>query len=59
MPPDNVELVFELRERSDLPDARTYRGREGSMKFWRKTQQIFAEIRWEPREFVDLGDLSP
>ena len=47
---------FELRERSDLPDARTYRGREESKEFWRKTQQIFAEIRWEPREFVDLGN---
>jgi ketosteroid isomerase-like protein len=23
--------------------------------FWRKTQEVFAEVRWEPQEFIDLG----
>jgi hypothetical protein len=23
--------------------------------FWRKTQEVFAEVRWEPLEFTDLG----
>jgi ketosteroid isomerase-like protein len=46
---------FELHERSELPDAKVYRGREEAKEFWRKTQQIFAEVRWEPREYIDLG----
>jgi ketosteroid isomerase-like protein len=46
---------FELHERRDLPDAKVYRGREESKEFWRKTQQLFVEIRWEPLEFTDLG----
>jgi ketosteroid isomerase-like protein len=46
---------FEFHERSELPDAKTYRGREQSKEFWRKTQEVFAELRWEPLEFIDLG----
>jgi ketosteroid isomerase-like protein len=46
---------FELHERRELPDARVYRGPEEAKQFWRKTQQLFAEIKWEPREFIDLG----
>jgi ketosteroid isomerase-like protein len=46
---------FELHERSELPDAKVYRGPEAAKEFWRKTQQVFAEIRWEPQEFTDLG----
>lgn len=46
---------IELHERADLPDAKVYRGREEVKEFWRKTLELFAEIRWEPREFIDLG----
>src|SRR5262245_60471870 len=46
---------FELHERADLPDARVYRGPEEAKEFFRKTQQVFAEARWEPQEFIDLG----
>lgn len=46
---------FELHERSDLPDAKVYRGPEESKAFWQKTAELFAEVRWEPREFLDLG----
>jgi ketosteroid isomerase-like protein len=46
---------FELRDRPDLPDAKVYRGREESKEFWRKTQELFAELHWEPLEFLDLG----
>lgn len=46
---------LELHERPDLPDAKVYRGREQSKEFWRKTQDLFAEARWETREFIDLG----
>jgi ketosteroid isomerase-like protein len=45
----------ELHDRSELPDARVYRGRAAAKEFFRKTQEAFAEIRWEPLEFVDLG----
>lgn len=46
---------FELHERPDLPDAEVYRGKEAAKAFWRKTQELFSELRWEPREFTDLG----
>jgi ketosteroid isomerase-like protein len=46
---------FELHERSELPDAKVYRGPDEAKEFWRKTQQVFAELRWEPKEFIDLG----
>ena len=45
---------FELHDRPDIPDARVYRGREASKEFWQKIQQLFSELRWEPREFIDL-----
>jgi ketosteroid isomerase-like protein len=45
----------ELHERAELPDAKVYRGPDDAKEFWRKTQQLFAEIRWEPKEFIDLG----
>ena len=47
---------FELHERPDLPDAKVYRGRKEATEFWRKTQQLFAEIHWEPLEYTDLGN---
>jgi hypothetical protein len=47
---------FELHERNDLPDARVYRGPDEAKEFWRKMQQVFSEIRWRPRELIDLGD---
>jgi ketosteroid isomerase-like protein len=46
---------FELHERPELPDARVYRGPEEAKEFFRKTQQVFAEARWDPQEFIDLG----
>jgi ketosteroid isomerase-like protein len=48
---------FELHDRPDLPDPQVYRGRDESKDFWRKTQELFSELRWEPLEFVDLGDV--
>ena len=50
-----LDPEVELHERPDLPDSKVYRGREASKEFWRKTQQLFAEARWEPRDFSDLG----
>ena len=47
--------VCELHERRELPDARVYRGPAAAKEFFRKTQDLFSEIRWEPREFIDLG----
>jgi ketosteroid isomerase-like protein len=48
---------FELQGRSDIPDQTTYRGREQVKEFWRMLQEVWAEIRWEPLEFYDLGDV--
>jgi hypothetical protein len=25
-------------------------------EFWRKTQEVWAEVQWHPLEFIDLGD---
>ena len=48
---------FELHGRPDIPDQQTYRGRQASKDFWRMLQEVWAEIRWEPREFMDLGEV--
>ena len=48
---------IELRGRPDIPDQRTYRGREEVKEFWRMLQEVWAELRWEPLEFTDLGDV--
>src|SRR4051812_26978576 len=52
---EQIDPDVELHERPDLPDAKVYRGRDASKEFWRKTQELFAEIRWQPHEFTDLG----
>jgi ketosteroid isomerase-like protein len=46
---------FELHGRTDVPDAKTYRGREQTKEFWRMLQEVWSELRWEPLEFTDLG----
>jgi ketosteroid isomerase-like protein len=46
---------FEMHGRPDVPDSTVYRGREASKDFWRMLQETFSELRWEPREFTDLG----
>jgi hypothetical protein len=35
---------IELHERSELPDAKVYRGPAEVKDFWRKTQEVFAEV---------------
>ena len=50
-----LDPAFELHERRELPDAKVYRGRVEAKEFWRKTQQLFAEVLWEPLDFTDLG----
>jgi ketosteroid isomerase-like protein len=46
---------FELHGRPDVPDAKVYRGREASKEFWRMLQEVWAELRWETLDFIDLG----
>jgi ketosteroid isomerase-like protein len=46
---------FELHGRPDVPDPTVYRGREATKEFWRMLQEVWAELRWEPREITDLG----
>jgi ketosteroid isomerase-like protein len=48
---------FELHGRTDVPDPKTYRGREQTKEFWRMLQEVWSELRWEPIEFTDLGDV--
>jgi ketosteroid isomerase-like protein len=48
---------FELHGRTDVPDPKTYRGREQTKEFWRMLQEVWSELRWEPLEFTDLGDV--
>src|SRR3954451_22839668 len=45
----------EIHGRPDVPDATVYRGREATKDFWRMLQEVWAELRWEPQEFTDLG----
>ena len=53
---DRVASDVEFHERPEMPDARIYKGREEAMQFFRKTWEIFAELRWEPQEFIDCDD---
>jgi ketosteroid isomerase-like protein len=46
---------FELHGRADIPDQKIYRGRDETKEFWRMTQEVWAELHWEPLEFTDLG----
>ena len=48
---------FELVGRKDIPDQKTYRGRDQSKEFWRMLQEVWSEIRWEPLDITDLGDV--
>jgi ketosteroid isomerase-like protein len=52
----NLAPDFELHGRPDVPDTTIYRGREASKEFWRMLQEVWSELRWEPREIIDLGD---
>jgi ketosteroid isomerase-like protein len=45
----------ELHERPDLPDAKVYRGKEKTKEFWRKSQEIFDEMRWKVGEIKEVG----
>ena len=54
---DSLAPDIELRGRPDIPDQRTYRGREEVNDFWRMLQEVWAELHWEPLEFTDLGDV--
>ena len=45
----------ELHERPEVPDAKVYRGPAEVKEFWRKTQEVFSEVRWQPLELIDLG----
>jgi ketosteroid isomerase-like protein len=54
---ERVAPDFELHMRSDLPDAEVFRGREESKGFWRRVQELFVEMHWEPAGFVDRGDV--
>jgi ketosteroid isomerase-like protein len=46
----------ELHERQDLPDAKVYRGKEQTKEFFRKTQELFDETRWEIAEIKEVGE---
>jgi ketosteroid isomerase-like protein len=50
-----IDAAAEFFDRPEVPDARVYRGPEQAKQFFRKTWEIFAEIRWEPLEFIDKG----
>src|SRR5262245_16003354 len=46
---------FEMHPRPDVPDPKVYRGRDNAKEFFRMLQEVWAELRWEPLEFADLG----
>jgi ketosteroid isomerase-like protein len=45
-----------IQELSEVPDAQTYHGREGLIEYFRRLFELFGEIEYHPREFVDAGD---
>jgi ketosteroid isomerase-like protein len=51
----SLDPEIELHGRPDVPDSRVYRGRDDLKEFFRMLQEVWAELRWEPQEFTDLG----
>jgi ketosteroid isomerase-like protein len=47
----------ELHGRPDIPDTKTYRGRDELKEFFRMLQEVWSELRWEPRKITDLGEV--
>jgi ketosteroid isomerase-like protein len=45
-----------IRESEVVPDAETYRGHDGMRRFLGTLFETFDDLRYEPKEFVDLGD---
>lgn len=47
---------FELQQPEYLPDASVFHGTDGFREFLRTIADIWVEVRWEPKEFIDAGD---
>ncbi|MGZ4200797.1 MAG: nuclear transport factor 2 family protein [Thermoleophilaceae bacterium] len=45
-----------IEEVAEVPDAATYRGREGVLVYLRQFAEPFDEVRYVPVELVDCGD---
>ena len=45
-----------LRDRPEVPDARSYRGYEGMLTTLRDTSDSFEDFRHDPRQFFENGD---
>jgi uncharacterized protein len=47
-------IVWE--EWSAVPDAQTYKGHDGVRAFFEKLSESFDRLRFEPQEFIEVGD---
>jgi len=47
---------IQVHERGSSPDRETYHGRGGIRELFEATAEAFDELRFEPEEFIDIGD---
>ena len=47
---------IEVREDPTLPDAEVFHGADGLLASVAKGREVLGEVRYEPEEFIDLGE---
>jgi ketosteroid isomerase-like protein len=47
---------IDLTPVAETPGVETYHGHDGVRRYFETTREAFGEFRWEPQEYVDLGD---
>jgi ketosteroid isomerase-like protein len=53
---DFIDADVEIHEGQDLPDGGVYRRHQGFLANVSAWSEVFAELRFEPEDFVDAGD---
>lgn len=53
---DAVDPNIRFFDRPSRPGATVYVGREGLLRFGESDSEVFSDVRYEPVEFVDLGE---
>jgi ketosteroid isomerase-like protein len=55
LPQEYLDPEFEIHEH-DVPDAATYRGRDGFLQWVAHWAEAWTSFAYEPEEFIDAGD---
>ena len=53
---DFLDPDVEWHTRADLPDSATHRGHDGVAKLFSEWSELFDDLRFDPEEFIGVGD---